>query len=92
MTCRVCTHWKDQQEAKKGPSEGVCALTPQPVKTLSNYRCGSCLVNPDDARYWLLNHRYDDAKIRELNVEIRKLKATLERVRARNRKLKLKPS
>ena len=90
MTCRVCTHWEDQQKINDGPSEGLCKLNPQPVKTMSNHRCGSCLVNPDDARYWLHNHRYDHAKIRELNAEIRKLKATLERVRARNRKLKLK--
>jgi hypothetical protein len=48
MGCRWCVHWVcDDKYVKDFGFEGECRRFPVPVATISEYRCGEFLCEPD---------------------------------------------
>lgn len=94
MGCRWCVHWVvENRYAMDAGQVGECRRYPRPEETVSEYRCGEFICEPDhygDARgtntmhiFWQLmrdnQKKYNEERAKRIDLE-KKLKALRKRV------------
>jgi hypothetical protein len=105
MGCRWCVHWVTEDKyANDFGQTGECRRYPRPEETVSEYRCGEFVCEPDhygEARganmmhgFWQRMHKYgDEAKTeRDKRIALEKeLKALRKQMKTPNAALTRRP-